>query len=71
MFNKNTNHGNDVILAAQLVFPFLQHRIFQEISTEMGIKTVNGIVKNNQQQFSKVCTLIVHRNDVKTLKTLQ
>ena len=37
----------------------------------MGIKTVNGIVKKNQQQFSKVCTLIVHRNDVKTLKTLQ
>ena len=69
MFNKNTNHGNDVILAAQLVFPFLKHRIFQEISTEMGIKTVNGIVKKNQKQFSKACTLIGHTNDVKMLKT--
>ena len=38
--------------------------------TEMDVKTVNVIVKNNSQQFSMVNTLIDHRNDVKMFKTL-
>ena len=49
--------------------------ILRETSTEIDVKTFNDIVKKtkqtNQQQFSMVCTLIDHRNDVKMFKTLR
>ena len=44
--------------------------LFQETSIEMDVKTVNVIVKTNRQQFSMVCNLIHHRNDIKMFKTL-
>ena len=52
--------------------------ILRETSTEIDVKTFNDIAKKNktnkqtnQQQFSMVCTLIDHRNDVKMFKTLR
>ena len=52
--------------------------ILRETSTKIDVKTFNDIVKKNktnkqtnQQQFSMVCTLIDHRNDVKMFKTLR
>ena len=72
MFDKSTGHGNNVMVA-QFVFLFLERMIFQETYTEMDIKTANHLLfqKTNQQQFSMVCTLIDHRNDIKMFKTLQ
>ena len=72
MFYKSTGHGNNVMVA-QFVFLFLGHMVFQETYTEMDIKTANHLLfqKTNQQQFSTVCTLIDHRNDIKMFKTLQ
>ena len=72
MFDKSTGHGNNVMVA-QFVFLFLEHMIFQETYTEMDIKTANHLLfqKTNRQQFSMVCTLIDHRNDIKMFKTLQ
>ena len=46
MFDKSTDPGNDWMVA-QFVFLFLARPIFQETSTEMGIKIVNVIVKTN------------------------
>ena len=69
MFDKSTDHENDVMMA-QFVCLFLVCAIFRETSTEMDVQTVNVIVffffYNNM-----VYTLIDHRNDVKTFKTLQ
>ena len=69
MFDKSTDHENDVMMA-QFVCLFLVCAIFRETSTEMDVQTVNVIVVfffyNNM-----VYTLIDHRNDVKTFKTLQ
>ena len=53
--------------------------ILRETSTKIDVKTFNDIVKKknktnkqtNQKQFSMVCTLIDHRNDVKMFKTLR
>ena len=72
MFDKSTGHGNNVMVA-QFVFLFLERMIFQETYTEMDIKTANHLLfqKTNRQQFSMVCTLIDHRNDIKMFKTLQ
>ena len=72
MFDKSTGHGNNVMVA-QFVFLFLERMIFQQTYTEMDIKTANHLLfqKTNQQQFSMVCTLIDHRNDIKMFKTLQ
>ena len=54
MFSKSTDHGNDVMVL-QFFFLFLRSKIFQEISTEIDIKTVtvNVMVKKqtNWQQF--------------------
>ena len=69
MFDKSTDHENDVMMA-QFVCLFLVCAIFRETSTEMDVQTVNVIgfffFYNNM-----VYTLIDHRNDVKTFKTLQ
>ena len=72
MFDKSTGHGNNVMVA-QFVFLFLERMIFQETYPEMDIKTANHLLFQitNQQQFSMVCTLIDHRNDIKMFKTLQ
>ena len=72
MFDNSTGHGNNVMVA-QFVFLFLERMIFQETYTEMDIKTANHLLfqKTNRQQFSMVCTLIDHRNDIKMFKTLQ
>ena len=72
MFDKSTGHGKNVMVA-QFVFLFLERMIFQETYTEMDIKTANHLLfqKTNRQQFSMVCTLIDHRNDIKMFKTLQ
>ena len=59
MFDKSTDHENDVMMA-QFVFLFLVCSIFRETSTEMDVQTVNVIVFYNNM----VCTLIDHRNDV-------
>ena len=55
MFSKSTDHGNDVMVL-QFFFLFLRSKIFQEISTEIDIKTVTVNVmvkkkKTNRQQF--------------------
>ena len=54
MFSKSTDHGNDVMVL-QFFFLFLRSKIFQEISTEIDIKTVTVNVmvkkKKNRQQF--------------------
>ena len=69
--DKSTDHGNDVMVA-QFVFLFLARAIFRETSTEMDEKNCDCYCKKtNRQQFSIVCTLIDHRNDVKMFKTLQ
>ena len=70
MFDKSTGHGNNVMVVQ---FVFLEHIIFQESYTEMDIKIANHLLfqKTNRQQFSMVCTLIDHRNDIKMFKTLQ
>ena len=39
MFDKSTDRGNDWMVA-QFGFLFLAHPIFQETSTEMGIKII-------------------------------
>ena len=46
MFDKSTDPGN-YWMVAQFVFLFLTRPIFQETSTEMGIKIDNVIVKTN------------------------
>ena len=67
MFSKSTDHGNDVMVL-QFFFLFLRSKIFQEISTEIDIKTVtvdvmvkkknkpatisHGRVQNNGQQVT-------------------
>ena len=38
---------------------------------ELGIRTVNVIVKNKLTTISKVCTLMDYRSDVKKFKILQ
>ena len=72
MFDKSTGYGNDVMVV-QFVFLFLECIIFQKTYTEMDMKTANHLLfqKTNRQQFSMVCTLIDHRNDIKMFKTLQ
>ena len=68
MFDKRTDHGNDVMVA-KFVSLRLVHLTFQKISKEMDVKlkTVNVIVKKNRQ----VSTVIDHGNDDKIFKTLQ
>ena len=72
MFDKSTDHENDVMMA-QFVCLFLVCAIFRETSTEMDVQTVNVIVFFCLFFFynNMVYTLIDHRNDVKTFKTLQ
>ena len=50
MFSKSTDHGNDVMVL-QFFFLFLRSKIFQEISTEIDIKTVtvNVMVKKHNK----------------------
>ena len=50
MVSKSTDHGNDVMVL-QFFFLFLRSKIFQEISTEIDIKTVtvNVMVKKEKQ----------------------
>ena len=43
MFDKSTDHENDVMMA-QFVCLFLECAIFRETSTEMDVQTVNVIV---------------------------
>ena len=45
MFDKLTDHGNDVMVA-KFVLLCLVGVTFQEISKEMDVKTINVIVKN-------------------------
>ena len=67
MFSKSTDHGNDMmVMVLQFFFLFLRSKIFQEISTEIDIKTVtvnvrvkkktttifHGRVQNNWQQVT-------------------
>ena len=70
MFDKSTDHENDVMMA-QFVCLFLVCAIFRETSTEMDVQTVNVIVFCFFFYNNMVYTLIDHRNDVKTFKTLQ
>ena len=70
MFDKSTDHENDVMMA-QFVCLFLECAIFRETSTEMDVQTVNVIVFVFFFYNNMVYTLIDHRNDVKTFKTLQ
>ena len=72
MFDKCTDHGNDVMVA-KFVSLCLVHLTFQKISKEMDVKlkTVNVIVKKNRQQLFIVFTVIDHGNDNKIFKTLQ
>ena len=70
MFDKSTDHENDVMMA-QFVCLFLVCAIFRETSTEMDVQTVNVIVFFFFFYNNMVYTLIDHRNDVKTFKTLQ
>ena len=50
MFSKSTDHGNNMMVL-QFFFLFLRSKIFQEISTEIDIKTVivNVMVKKNNK----------------------
>ena len=70
MFDKRTDHGNDVMVT-QFGFLLLAHAIFRENSSEIDIKTVNVMVKYKSTTFVMDCTLIDQRNDVKLFKTLQ
>ena len=55
-----------------LFFSYLRARFSEELQRKWMWKTVNVIVKKtNRQQFSMVCALMDHRNDVKMYKTLQ
>ena len=55
MFSKSTDHGNDVMVL-QFFFLFLRSKIFQEISTEIDIKTVtvNVMVKKKKNKPATV-----------------
>ena len=72
MFDKCTDHGNDVMVA-KFVSLCLVCVTFQEISKEMDVKTVNVIVKKqiNNNLFFILSTVMDHGNDNKIFKTLQ
>ena len=58
MFDKSIDHGNDV-----MVVQFGEKEKLQQNWTSK----LSYTVKKNRQQFSMVCTLINHENDVKNV----
>ena len=61
MFDKSIDHGNDV-----MVVQFGEKEKLQQNWTSK----LSYTVKKNRQQFSMVCTLINHENDVKKCSKL-
>ena len=63
MFDKSTDPGND-LMVVQLFLSF--SLIFQETSFEMDVKivTIISLFIIIYLQFSMVCTLIYHTNDL-------
>lgn len=64
MFNKGTDHGNDVMMA----------RFFFSLGRATDVKNYRCLVNNKSTIMSMVCTFSDHRNDqemVKTFKNLQ
>ena len=65
MFNKGTDHGNEVMMA---------HFVFFLSDAPRTSKIVDVLVNTKSTIMSMVCTFSEHRNDqemVKTFKTLQ
>ena len=65
MVDKGTDHENDD--GGAVCISFSGRAFFRKTATS---KHQGCCKKANRQQFSVVCTPIVHRNDVKMFKTM-